>query len=449
MKQWLYGALVLLLTGCASANDGQSAAEKWEAERLRRIKIDFNKTEAEVKEYIRRYIPEVTDEQFVAWQNAGKLEFVEIEGRKRFFRNAAPNLFRIDSAAIAIKEAVDGKTISTSEPVNRDHVPDIIAAVEQTGSDTVLPVRLTVKYTLTVEPDVVPSGKYIRCWLPYPKDGQHRQKDVQLIAVSERNYTLAPDTCAHSTLYMTKPAIAGEPTVFSIAFAYTSYAEWHHLTPADVLPYDTASALYRTYTAECAPQIVFSPRIRALAAQLKGTETNPLLIARRIFRYVNDKFPWASAREYSTIPCIPEYVLDSGHGDCGQVTLLFMTLCRAVGIPVHWQSGFMTHPGAWNLHDWAEAYFEGVGWVPVDQSFGIPTFAKDEDEEWFFLGGIDRWRMIVNNDYSAPLYPEKRYPRSETVDFQRGEVEWDGGNLYFDQWDYNMEIEYPTDTRFP
>jgi len=32
--------------------------------------------------------------------------------------------------------------------------------------------------------------------------------------------------------------------------------------------------------------------------------------------------------------------------------------------------------------------------------------------------------------------------RSETVDFQRGELEWKGGNLYFDKWDYKMEVGY-------
>lgn len=50
--------------------------------------------------------------------------------------------------------------------------------------------------------------------------------------------------------------------------------------------------------------------------------------------------------------------------------------------------------------------------------------------------------MIVNSDYGMPLVPEKKYPRSETVDFQRGEVEWEGGNLYFPKWDYHMDIEY-------
>ena len=246
----------------------------------------------------------------------------------------------------------------------------------------------------------------------------------------------------HSTLYMEKPAVAGQPTVFRESFCFTSSAEWHALRPEQIIPYDTTSALYRTYTAERAQHIRFTPQLRQLADSLTAGEENPLRRARLLFQWVNDHFPWASAREYSTLENIPEYVLANRHGDCGQVTLLFLTLCRISGIPAHFQSGFMLHPGEWNLHDWGEIYFEGVGWVPVDQSFGIPTFARDEEERWFFLGGIDAWRWIVNNDYGMALDPEKRYPRSETVDFQRGEVEWDGGNLYFDQWDYDLQVEY-------
>ena len=50
--------------------------------------------------------------------------------------------------------------------------------------------------------------------------------------------------------------------------------------------------------------------------------------------------------------------------------------------------------------------------------------------------------MIVNNDFSQPLFPAKIFPRSETVDFQRGEVEWRGGNLFFNKWDYFINVEY-------
>ena len=441
MKQFIY---ITLLTGLFTAcqSDKQAETYSWETDLQERLRIDFCRTEKEIRDYVRTYIPEVTDEQMRDWEARNVLEYKLIDGEKRYFRNAGPNLFRVDSACHAIKVAKEGAPLSESELVNQAHLPEVIEAVHQTHTAIVEPKRMRITYTLTVNPDAVPAGETIRCWLPFPRTDVARQREVKLLATSGSSYQLAPSSCAHSTLYMEKMAMEGEPTRFSETFELTSSAEWHDLRPEDVQPYDTTTTLYRTYTAERESHIRFTPRLRALAAQLTEGETNPLLQARRLFRWVNDQFPWASAREYSTIENIPEYVLDNGHGDCGQVTLLFLTLCRICGIPAHFQSGFMLHPDAWNLHDWGEIYFEGVGWVPVDQSFGIPTFARNEAETWFFLGGIDAWRMVVNSDYGQPLVPKKRYPRSETVDFQRGEVEWDGGNLYFNQWDYTLEITY-------
>lgn len=441
MKRLIYLAMLAgWLMACQ--NDKQAASYTWENDLQERLRIDFCRTEQEVRDYIQTYIPDVTDEQLQDWEARNALEWMMMDGEKRYFRNAAPNLFRIDSICHAIKVAKEGAPLSESDKVNQAHLPEVIEAVNREQTAIVAPKRMRITYTLTVNPDAVPAGETIRCWLPFPRTDVARQSAVKLLATSEPTYQLAPDSCAHSTLYMEKTAIKGEPTQFSETFELTSSAEWHNLRPEDIQPYDTTTTLYRTYTAERESHIRFSPRLRALAAQLTEGETNPLLQARQIFRWVNDQFPWASAREYSTIDNIPEYVLDNRHGDCGQVTLLFLTLCRICGIPAHFQSGFMLHPGAWNLHDWGEIYFEGVGWIPVDQSFGIPIFARDEAETWFFLGGIDAWRMIVNNDYGQPLVPQKQYPRSETVDFQRGEVEWAGGNLYFNQWDYTMEITY-------
>jgi hypothetical protein len=50
--------------------------------------------------------------------------------------------------------------------------------------------------------------------------------------------------------------------------------------------------------------------------------------------------------------------------------------------------------------------------------------------------------MIVNLDYGAPLVPAKRALRSEPADFQRGEVEIEGRNLYFNEWEWEMDVEY-------
>lgn len=441
MKKLIY-AVALLIAASACSPEKKGTAYSWEDDLHGRLLTDFCLDRKQVKQYIRKYIPDVTDEQMDRWEASRALECMMIDGEKRYFYNAGPNLFRLDSTCMDIKLKRDGVPTGGSEAVNATHLPEVIAAVKEQGVSMVTPRRMRVTYTLTVDTNAVPAGKMIRCWLPYPRADVGRQQGVKFLSASEPQYTFAPADCKHSTLYMEKRAVAGQPTVFSECFEYTSYAEWHNLRPEDVQPYDTTTALYKEYTAEREKHIRFSPRLRELAARLTEGECNPYLKAQRLFRWVNDRFPWASAREYSTIDNIPEYVLDNGHGDCGQVSLLFITLCRLSGIPAHFQSGFMMHPGAWNLHDWAEIYFEGIGWVPVDQSFGIPTFARNDAETWFFLGGIDAWRMVVNQDYGMPLVPAKQYPRSETVDFQRGEVEWEGGNLYFPQWDYHMEIEY-------
>ena len=68
----------------------------WHKDRQNRIAIDFNKTHEEVKNYIKRYIPDVTDSLMEAWEQSGALETYFINGKKHYFHSAGPNLFRID-----------------------------------------------------------------------------------------------------------------------------------------------------------------------------------------------------------------------------------------------------------------------------------------------------------------------------------------------------------------
>ena len=98
----------------------------------------------------------------------------------------------------------------------------------------------------------------------------------------------------------------------------------------------------------------------------------------------------------------------------------------------------MIHPDEVNWHDWAETYFEGVGWVPTDQSFGRGSV--DTPMESYYATGIDLYRMASNEAVGDPLSPPKKFIRSETVDFQPGEVEWRGGNLYYDTWHSSLKV---------
>lgn len=304
-----------------------------------------------------------------------------------------------------------------------------------------MPVSMKLTYTIQVKPNAVPDGEIIRCWMPFPQEGNIRQKNVRLLKSDPEKAVVSPETDLQHLVYLEKKAVNGQATTFQVGFEMESSAQYFDPNPEDIKPYDLASDVYCENTKERPPQIVFSGEIRRLGFRIVGSESNPLKKVRKIYQWINDSVRWASALEYSTIANIPEYVLKNHHGDCGMQTLLFMTLARSQGIPVKWQSGWMLHPDEVNLHDWCEVYYEGIGWVPVDQSFGLQSSADPKVRD-FYTSGIDSYRLIVNDDYGCELTPEKKFMRSEPYDFQRGELEWKGGNLYFDRWNWHMEVEY-------
>ena len=425
--------------------------QKWlfQIEKMNRIRMDFMATDSSVLGFIQNYYNDtISKQQIRVWEEGKALEYKIIDGKKRYFNHAARNLFRISLTAGKQWEKVHGKRSDSLERFLSRHIPQVVKNVQTTRNPLSDPQTMKVTYTLTVKPNAVPPGELVRAWMPFPRSDVRRQGDVNLIYASQSNFVVAPDNCAHKSIYMEKRAVIDQPTTFTYSFIYTSYAEWFDFNAADIKMYNTQSDLYQDYTMEQAPHILFSDRIKERTREVVGNEQNPYLKVRKIYDWIDKNFPWASAREYSTIDNIPEYVLDNNHGDCGQVTLLFITMARCAGVPAKWQSGWMMHPGNKNLHDWAEVYFEGIGWVPVDQSFGRQKWLQNANVHWYYTKGIDAYRLIVNQEIGRDLFPIKVHPRSETVDFQRGEVEWRGGNLYFDQWRYNMDIEY-IDTAAP
>jgi transglutaminase-like putative cysteine protease len=194
--------------------------------------------------------------------------------------------------------------------------------------------------------------------------------------------------------------------------------------------------------------VVFTPELKALSKRLAGVETNPVLKARRFYEWIARNIRYSYAVEYSTVRNLSDYCRSRGYGDCGQEALLFIALCRWNGIPARWQSGWSTFPGAKTIHDWSEIYLEPYGWMPVDPYMGIfamqycPTLKEAERREIldFYFGGVDQYRMAANSDHSRELSPAKGALRSDTVDFQRGELEWKGQNIYFDRFDYQLSV---------
>lgn len=426
-------------------NDTVSEAKQYKLmftkDSLQRVSIDFNKTREDVVKWIKKehgFTP--SEEQLEEWESLKALEFKIIDGEKRYFRNAAPNIFRVNAEARALTE-IAPKTDTPRDSLLIDALNNMKPA-EQEGKFLLPKKRMHVVYTLTVKANAVPAGELLRVWLPYPRADVSRQSDITFIRASQPDFIFSEDTTAHTSVYMEKKARRNRSTVFEIEYEFSSQGEYFDLAKLDPQPYKANSADYKLYTSERPPHIQFTDKLKSLTDSVTRNSLTPIENLRAIYGFIAANYPWASALEYSTIPNIPDYVIDNKKGDCGQVALLLITMLRYKGIPARWQSGWMVHPGEVNLHDWAEVYIEGVGWMPIDISFARGGELDHPIGREFFMTGIDSYRLYVNSDYSGKFYPEKKYPRSETVDFQRGEVESEHWNLYFDKWNYKMKVTY-------
>jgi len=405
-----------------------------------RIGLDFSVTEEEVMEQLKQRVGSFTAEDKTTWENKGWLEWRMIDGKKKYFNRAVSNL-------LLMKKFYENKGGRLQKIAND---PAMIFRLKHTGeaiklSDNqntpVIPVNMKITYSITVNPNAVPEGEKIRCWLPWPKNNHLRQRNVNLLSSSEKDYIISPDSAVHSTIYMESVSGKDIPVVFTVSYTYQSSAQYFNMNKIKILPYNKTSVLYTEYTEEQLPQICFTENIKNLADSITGLEENPAMIVKKIYMWFKENIPWTGALEYSVMPNIPEYVYSNRRGDCGMQTFMLMSMLRYKGVPVRWQSGWMVPPEDKNLHDWCEVYYEGTGWVPVDVSYDL-QHTDNQNLKEYYMSGIDSYRLIVNDGVAGSLYPEKHYLRSEPYDFQRGEVEWKGGNLYFDKWDYNMSIEY-------
>ena len=426
-----------VLTG-GGLTPAERHAFEFEAERMHRIELDFSLSAQQAQDKLRAQIPDLRPEEFAAWDAAGLLEHRVIDGTTRYFNRAPSNLFRLNADARARRAK---QTPFNDGPLEKAHphhreIRDAVLASKQTS---VAPRRVHVTQSITVEPDAVPAGETVRAWLPYPRALPGQQEDIRLVASDPAMHTIASESTMQRTVYVERPARAGQPTTFSITYELTIFGQYHPIDPAKVTSLQPTREL-APYLGERPPHIVFTDDLRNFSRKVVGDERNPYRIAEKLFLAV-DRIAWAGALEYSTLRNISDYALHAGHADCGQQTLLLMTLLRLNGIPARWQSGMIFSDGDYdNLHDWGWLYLAPYGWVPMDVTFGRLD-AGDPQLDMFYLGGLDAYRIAFNDDYSQPFAPPKQHFRSETVDLQRGEVEWRGGNLYFDKWDYAFKAQ--------
>ena len=122
------------------------------------------------------------------------------------------------------------------------------------------------------------------------------------------------------------------------------------------------------------------------------------------------------------------WVLENKQGVCDELTSLFISMLRAVGVPARFVSGIAytdspLFPEKWGPHGWAEVYFPGYGWVPFDVTYGEfgwidPTHVKfkaaiDPDEPSTYYQWLGRNVDLKTKDLNinAELIEKEGYSK--------------------------------------
>lgn len=151
-------------------------------------------------------------------------------------------------------------------------------------------------------------------------------------------------------------------------------------------------------------------QIISFAEEAVGSETNPYLMAKKIFSAVNLHMTYADDENANKGAL---NALLTGRGVCEDYSELLVACLRAEGIPARQLSGYLFMPsehltneylddqGRVRLntlcHAWVEFYIEDIGWIVCD-----PTFTYS-----FTIGG--QTNRYIDWNYFANIPNERRY----------------------------------------
>jgi len=221
---------------------------QFEKERLDRIKKDFNKTAEDVLKIVNKYYPDAKEKNLEKWEKDGSLEFKVLDGKKWYFSRAASNLFRINKDAKKQKEKVDGFQKDPLDTFLEEYIPKVLDESANAQESLVKPVTFKLNYTITVDANAVPDGEIIKCWLPFPREGHQRQVNAKLLAVNNDEYVIANNENPQRTLFLQKPAIKDQPTIFNMVLEVTNYNEVNLILSELIKPYNKESGLFKSHT---------------------------------------------------------------------------------------------------------------------------------------------------------------------------------------------------------
>jgi len=112
--------------------------------------------------------------------------------------------------------------------------------------------------------------------------------------------------------------------------------------------------------------------IRNKAQELAKGESDLYAVTFKIADWVESNINYNLSTLTAEVVQPSSWVLRNKEGVCDELTNLFISMVRSLGIPARFVSGmsYTNTNGEWGPHAWAEVYFPDKGWIPFDITYG-------------------------------------------------------------------------------
>lgn len=186
---------------------------------------------------------------------------------------------------------------------------------------------------------------------------------------------------------------AGETKTIEMAIPVKTWDIRYFLYPDKVGPLDKIPGeITASYLEDNDKFRMNDPVIQKAVSDAIGNEQNPYWIARKIFDYIIENMYYEMSGGWNTAPT----VLERGNGSCSEYTFVFISMCRAAGLPARYVGSVVVRGDDASMddvfHRWAEVYLPNYGWVPVDGSRGDREWPRDQA---FAIGYVPAGLLIT------------------------------------------------------
>ena len=155
---------------------------------------------------------------------------------------------------------------------------------------------------------------------------------------------------------------------------------------------DVPMDIKKLYLADDAKYQIHAPVIQDAVNKAVGDETNSYWVMRNIFNYLIENMYYERVGGWNTAPT----VLARGNGSCSEYAFVFISMCRAAGLPARYVGSVVKRGDDRSIddvfHRWVEVYLPNYGWVPVDPSGGDRKYPADQAN---YIGHLSNRYLIT------------------------------------------------------